>query len=231
LPERALLRPSIDAMRASASCFVLVACCAALGCKASASASLNTSADVDTASDEAPLTESATPSSETQSTAELALLGARHDVRYSGAANATCRCLAVALGGVSDAGIGWRSQVPELDPATQLVIALSSEGVSCPDAPTDSLGASYWGYRIAGDDVIVVVESARDGRPVTAGAIIPKPMGSGRVLLEPLNARVPYGRPLSGGDKRCVLGNPGSPRPATPPSAPASEDSNDETTE
>lgn len=183
---------------------MIVASCAALGCKASADASLKTSADIDSTSDEAPVSENLTqPPSE--SAPEIALLGARHDVRYTGSATPACRCLAVALGPVNEAGISWRSHVPEVDPGTQLVIALSSEGVACPDAPKDGLGASYWGYRMAGQDVIVVVESARDGRPVTSGAIIPKPAGNGRVLVEPLNARVPYGQSLATGEKRCVL--------------------------
>ncbi len=201
-------------MRARASSIVVLASCAVFGCKASASASLNTSADVDSTGDEAPATESLAPTSSAPA-ADIALLGARHDLRYSGAPTATCRCLATALGQANDAGISWRSQVPELDPSTQLVIALSSDGIPCPEAPKDSLGASYWGYRIAGDDVVVVVESARYGRPVTGGAIIPKPPGSGRVLVEPLGGSVPYGRPLAAGEKRCVLGNPG-PRAAAP---------------
>jgi hypothetical protein len=211
-------------MRARATSFVIVASCAVLGCKASASASLKTSGDIDSTSDEAPASESLTqPTS--SSAPEIALLGARHDVRYTGSATPACRCLAAALGPVNQAGISWRSHVPEVDPGTQLVIALSSEGVGCPD-PKDGLGASYWGYRIAGEDVIVVVESARDGRPVTSGAIIPKPTGNGRVLVEPLNARVPYGQSLASGEKRCVLGNPGAPRTAAPapPPAPESDD-------
>lgn len=202
-------------MRARAYSFVIFACCAVLGCKASASASLNTSGDIDGDGDEAPDSESFAPAG-SAAAPDIALLGARHDLRYTGAATATCRCLATALGQANDAGISWRSHIPEVDPSTQLVIALSSEGLPCPDAPKDSLGASYWGYRIAGDDVVVVVESARDGRPVTSGAIIPKPTGNGRVLVEPLGAAVPYGRPLTAGEKRCVLGNPGAARPAAP---------------
>jgi len=209
-------------MRAGASAFLIVACYAVLGCKATASASLKTGADMETSTDEAPNGESLVSDSALQAE-DVALLGARHDVRFSAAPAATCRCLAVALGGANDAGISWRSQVPELDPTTQLVIVLSSDGLPCAEAPKDSLGASYWGYRRAGDDVIVVVESARDGRPVTAGAIIPKPTGSGRVYVEPLRAGVPYGQSLSTGDKRCVLGNPGPTRAASTPPAPAAE--------
>lgn len=212
-------------MRARASSIVIVGSCALLGCKASASASLKTSGDIDTISDEAPLDESVTAAPASPATAEIALLGARHDVRYTGPATATCRCLAVALGHASDPGIAWRSQAPELDPTTQLVIALSSEGLACPDAPKDSFGASYWGYRVAGNDVVVVVESARDGRPVTSGAIIPKPAAGGRVLIEPLQGRGPYGQPLTAGERRCALGNPGPPRPAGAPPAPPAEES------
>jgi hypothetical protein len=211
-------------MRARVSSFVILASCAVLGCKASASASLKTSGDIDGPDDEAPVTANLASAEAPGTLPDIALLGARHDLRYVGPATATCRCLAVTLGGVSDAGMAWRSQVPEVDPSSQLVIALSSEGVACPDAPKDGLGASYWGYRVAGEDVIVVVESARGGRPVTGGAIIPKPAGNGRVFVEPLAASVPYGKPLASGEKRCVLGNPGARRPTGPAVGPAAEE-------
>jgi hypothetical protein len=119
--------------------------------------------------------------------------------------------------------MAWQTQPPSIDPETQLVIALSSAGLSCPGAPADSLGASYWGYRRRGDDVIVVVEAARSGRPITMGAIIPKPFGSGQVYVEPSSPGLVYGKPLSGAGS-CKLGNPGPARSAPPP-LPARSDS------
>lgn len=141
------------------------------------------------------------------------MLGARHDVRPSGAPT-KCSCLAVALGAPTDPKMAWLSGAPKIDARTQLAIALSSEGLSCTGEPEGSLGASYWGYRWDGDNVIVIVEAARFGRPITTGAIIPKPVGEGKVYIQPLAGNVPYGRPLTGGGQRCALGNPGPRRSA-----------------
>jgi hypothetical protein len=107
--------------------------------------------------------------------------------------------------------MAWSASPPRIDETTQLTIALSSEGQACQGEPKQSLGASYWGYRISGDNVIVLVEAARDGRPLTSGAIIPKPVGQGQVFVAPATKRLPYGRPLEGGGQ-CKVGNPGQPR-------------------
>lgn len=146
--------------------------------------------------------------------ADTVLLGARHDLRLaSGAATtAACTCLAVALGSPSDPRFDWSSGAPLTDPEIQLVIALGSSGVPCGSAPNKGLGASYWGYRWSDDDVIVLVEAAKPGRPITTGAVIPKPLGGGKVYVEPTSSKTPYGRPLSGGGNRCLIGNPGAPR-------------------
>jgi len=142
------------------------------------------------------------------------LLGARHDLKLRpGQATANCECVSVALGGSHSQGMVWSAVPPELDEGTQLSIALSSEGQACKGEPKSSLGASYWGYRLAGNDVVVLVEAARDGRPLTVGGIIPKPVGAGQVYLAPASKKLPYGRPLEG-KGLCKIGNPGSPRTA-----------------
>jgi hypothetical protein len=140
------------------------------------------------------------------------LLGARHDLKLrSGSATANCQCLQVALGGSRSPGMAWTSTPPEIDDSTQLSIALTSDGVECKGEPKGSLGASYWGYRISGNDVVVLVESARGGRPLTSGAIIPRPVGPGHVFVAPASQKLPYGRPLSG-KGLCKIGNPGQVR-------------------
>lgn len=140
------------------------------------------------------------------------LLGARHDLKLeAGKGGASCQCLSVALGAVEASGMVWNGGAPSIDPSTQLAIALSSEGQACQSEPEQSLGASYWGYRISGDDVIVLVEAAREGRPLTNGAIIPKPVGHGQVFVAPASKKLPYGRALDG-QERCALGNPGQAR-------------------
>jgi hypothetical protein len=137
------------------------------------------------------------------------LLGARHDLRLQpGSATATCECLSVALGGARSSGMAWGAAPPQLDERTQLSIALSSEGQPCKGEPKKSLGASYWGYRLNGNDVVVLVEAARGGRPLTAGAVIPKPVGPGQVYVAPASKKLPYGRALQG-KGLCKIGNPG----------------------
>lgn len=142
------------------------------------------------------------------------LLGARHDLRLrAGQSTATCQCLAVAVGGSHGTPMLWSAAPPDIDESRQLSIALSSEGQTCSGEPKGSLGASYWGYRISGNDVIVLVEAARGGRPLTNGAIIPKPVGPGQVYVAPASKKLPYGH-ASDGKGMCKVGNPGQPRVA-----------------
>ena len=79
----------------------------------------------------------------------------------------------------------------------------TAAAVPCAQPAAGSLGAPYGGYRMVNDDVIVFVENAAFGRPVTSGAIIPAPQGGGQVYIEPVSSKVPYGRPLDGNGKRC----------------------------
>jgi hypothetical protein len=142
------------------------------------------------------------------------LLGARHDLKLrSGKGTASCECLTVALGSSRSSGMAWNAVPPELDETTQLTLALSSDGQACKGEPKQSLGASYWGYRISGNDVVVLVEAARGGRPLTGGAVIPKPVGPGQVYVAPASKTLPYGRSLEG-KGLCKIGNPGQVRAA-----------------
>jgi len=135
---------------------------------------------------------------------EYALLGARHDLNYNGPKTPTCQCLAVTLSDqAGDPAFQWDMAPPQLDPSTQWLIALSSNGVPCDATPAGTLGASYQGYTIDGNDVVVSVEALGEGRPMTNGAIIPRPSGTGSVLIE--SAGAVYGRPLDGRGKRCKI--------------------------
>jgi len=147
------------------------------------------------------------------------LLGARHDMNLVLVnANATCACLKAAIGAASSAAFHWQGSVPHLDDETQLAMALSSEGSPCEKEPKGSSGASYWGYKISGNDVIVFVEGARAGRPRTVAAIIPKPVADGQVYIAPAKSKLPYGRALDGKATKCKIGNVATKRakPFTP---------------
>ena len=143
---------------------------------------------------------------------EYALLGARHDLNYAGPKTPACACLAVALRDQpGDGAFQWDIEPPRLDTNTQWIVALSSNDVPCDAPPSGTLGASYQGYVTEGNDVIVFVEALGEGRPMTRGAIIPRPKPSGSVFVEPTNAV--YGKPLDGKGKRCKLPAPGGSKP------------------
>ena len=190
----------------------LVAVIAAVGCHASVSAKVKTSEDaqvegVDESTAE-PSSEplAGEPDAEKPPTA-TALLGARHDLHLAASVNSpTCTCLAAAVGMPNESSFAWSDGMPTLDAESQEVVALTSQGIKCDaEIPKDTLGASYWGYKVEGNDVIVFVENARFGRPITTGAIIPKPAPGGHVYIQPASKKVPFGRPLSGGGSRCQL--------------------------
>jgi hypothetical protein len=147
------------------------------------------------------------------------LLGARADMSLVVEhANAACACLKVAIGSAPSAAFRWQGSVPQLNDDTQLAMALSSESMPCQNEPKGSSGASYWGYRISGNDVIVFVEGARAGRPRAGAAIIPKPVADGQVYVAPAKSKMPYGRPLDGKGTQCKVGNVATKRttPFTP---------------
>jgi hypothetical protein len=146
--------------------------------------------------------------------ADAALVGARPDLQLaSESPSPACECLAVAVGGASDPAFFWQAGPPKTS-SDQLVVAVTAQGLDCPQAPEGSLGATYWGYRQEGPNVIVVVEPAREGRPMTTGAIIPRPGPGGAVYVAPQSSRSPYGRPLQSGERYCRVSS------ATPGGAP-----------
>ncbi|HEY6724167.1 MAG TPA: hypothetical protein VI197_09040 [Polyangiaceae bacterium] len=157
-----------------------------------------------------------------------ALLGARRDLKYQGAKQATCSCLAVAVGAPSNSAFSWEHGPPIVDGSRQLVIGLSSEGVSCSE--NVGLGASYKGYQTPGNDVVVMVERAHEGRPVTSGAVIPRPIAGGQVYVVAAEPGSPFGGAIGDTKQRCKLELPAAAaggateRVALAPAAPADEE-------
>jgi hypothetical protein len=195
-----------------------------MGCQASTSARVsgtaqgnveaNTSADVrgESAEDAPKLAglsnSSSFPRDEDATAAEdspKALFGARAGLHLASPTSANCQCLAVVVGQPNDGRFVWTGQPSSIDPTTQIAVALGSDGLDCPSAPRGTLGASYHGYSVEGQDVVISVESGKLGRPVTHGAILPRPVDGGRVLVRPVDARTPYGRALDGNTSRCVV--------------------------
>lgn len=152
---------------------------------------------------------SAAAADDAEAQEDYPLLGARHDLAYAGPTTPTCRCLAARVEDRSDApSLRWEIAAPPIDRRTQWVVVLSSQGVPCEGAPANSLGASYQGYETDGDDVIVFVEALGEGRPMTQGAIIPRPPRDGAVYIEASGSV--YGKPLQSDQKRCKLPSPGA---------------------
>lgn len=194
---------------------ILVLALSAASCKASLNAEARVGKEDEVDFDE-PISEATAGMAEDEGYSEGALLGARHDLTVASniQKSPTCNCIFAAVGSASDPRFEWQSRRPRTNPNTQLVIALTSEGMPCEGVPEGSLGASYWGYVRSGDDIVVLVETARAGRPITSGAIIPKPFGDGQVLIRPASRKTPFGRPLNKDTRNCELGNPGGVRTA-----------------
>jgi hypothetical protein len=173
--------------------------------KASSSGSSDVDFDASKKRDEAwesealPASNSKTPASTAKqespsSPANATLLGARHDLNPSGNPAPACQCLVVVAGEPTRAGLAWSGPAPQIDPKTQLVVALTSDQVACSVAAPQ---ASYMGYEQRDDSVVILVEGAVAGRPLTRGAIVPRPMGGGKLLIESAT-NLPYGKAPSG---------------------------------
>lgn len=221
--------------------------CATFGCAGSMGADARMTAELDAQEPaglekEPPPAESKQPLQEQPVTAEetaraqlaaspepqvtFALLGARHDFSVRDASSALhCHCVGALLGPPSSGNLTWQGEMPRTKPEAQLMLALVPDA-NCAGASKDSGGASYWGYRIQGNDVVVLLEDWKEGRPRTLGAIIPKPPEGGQVYLAPRGKNVPFGLPMSGAGDRCALGNPGPKRnePLIPDAAPPDAD-------
>jgi hypothetical protein len=202
---------------------LLVAGALAVGCKASAQADAKVSSQLsseeikdfdrplEASSDAVPAAVGGEPAAE----GDLALLGARHDLGYAGPAQPICKCLAVRVEDRADAtSLHWDMSPPNIDRKSQWIVALTSKGVACDGAPAGTLGASYQGYETDGDDVVVFVEALGEGRPMTNGAIIPRPPRDGGVYVEAAGSV--FGKPLQADQKRCKLPTPGGDAPAEP---------------
>lgn len=189
------------------------------GCKASAGGKINSAGDaegsaslegepeVDPALEPGAGAESSPALPELgQARGEAALLGARHDLFLRSEARVqSCTCLRIAAGHPRDPAFEWESVIPEIDPASQVVVAFSSRGEVCEGEPPESRGASYHGYEKRGADVVVMVEASRPGRPLVGGAVLPRPDAGGRILVVPVPGDMPYGKPKGDANAACEV--------------------------
>ena len=110
---------------------------------------------------------------------------------------AACSCIAAAVGMPADPAFRWRSEPPKVA-SDGMVIAISTEGIAC---DKQGPGPSIRGVDRSGEDVIVVIEDFKDGRPSALGAIIPNPGANGAVYVK-ASGKTVYGHPIGAGGGR-----------------------------
>ncbi len=132
------------------------------------------------------------------------LLGVRHDLLLAdGAHTARCHCLAVEVGPATDRRFFWMSGAPTLG-ADAVAVALSARGIACSGGDAEEKRRpSISAVDQIGDDILIEVEDLPEGRPLAAGAVIPKPGPNGGVYVRPRNAKSIYAKGAPGG--RCKV--------------------------
>jgi hypothetical protein len=130
-------------------------------------------------------------------------LGVVHDLSLApGAARApACRCLAVGYGAPTDPKFSWQEGPPSIEPGT-MAVAIATDGVPCSARGQAPSRASISGVERVGDDIVLVVENVREGRPVMRGALVAPPSGKGSLLVRARHG-APYGAPPNGGPGPC----------------------------
>lgn len=133
---------------------------------------------------------------------KLILIGARHDLSVKPGSPTPCQCLSVVIGQPNDPKLAWKNGPPKTNPNEQIVMALSSKGIACPE---QGPGASYMGHVEEGPNIIITVEPVVEGVPLTEGAILPLPKAGGQFFIQPYG-KIPYGKSLDG-KTRCAVGS------------------------
>jgi hypothetical protein len=138
-----------------------------------------------------------------------AWIGVSHDLSLADAKARTpvCQCLAAAAGSPSDPAFAWRSGMPAVDEDT-IAVAISGDGVPCSATVGKGKAAhaplpSIAGMERVGDDLVVDVEEAVDGRPTVRGLLAKRPGPTGSVIVRARS--LPFGRPEGGGKGTCRI--------------------------
>ncbi|AKT36866.1 hypothetical protein [Chondromyces crocatus] len=138
--------------------------------------------------------------------APSALIGVRHDLMLAPSPNRKerCSCLAVEVGDLQDRRFQWVAGAPEVDERA-LAFALSARGVTCPggNADEEKRRPSISAVDQEGNDLIVEVEELPEGRPLAAGAVIPRPAAGGAIYVKGRSGALPYARTTGAG--RCKV--------------------------
>lgn len=168
--------------------------------------------DEDTAYESSPTPAPAQPSADTPVQAKLApaeptrpnFIGVTPDLTLSPAESRTvaCQCLALAHGQPSSPAFQWQGGPPEATDHS-MAVAISGEGVPCNwegEVPVPSIA----GVERSGNDVVITIEPAREGRPIMRGAMILRPGPKGALVIKG-KGNVPWGRPADGSAGTCRI--------------------------
>jgi hypothetical protein len=140
----------------------------------------------------------------TASASQPGVLGVRHDLMLAeGAHTARCNCLAVEVGPAADPRFFWTTAAPTIG-TEAITVALGARGVPCTGGDADEKRRpSISAVDLVGDDVLIEVEDLPEGRPLAAGAVVPRPGPSGSIYVRPRNSKVIYASGAPGG--RCKV--------------------------
>jgi hypothetical protein len=83
-----------------------------------------------------------------------------------------------------------------------MAVAIAADGVACSARGAAPARASILGVEHSGDDIVLIVENVKEGRPVMHGALVAPPAGKGSLLVRARRG-APYGAPPGGGPGPC----------------------------
>lgn len=116
--------------------------------------------------------------------------------------DAACQCLALAHGQPGSSAFQWQGGAPAATDDS-MAVAISGEGVSCAwsgEVPSPSIA----GVERSGDDVVLTIEPAREGRPIMRGAMILRPGPNGALIVKG-KGNVPFGKRADGSAGACRI--------------------------
>lgn len=195
-------------------CTAFVGCHAEVRTKADFSASargnaedLDDSEDTATSWDSEPAAQAKASQDPSPVPTRASFIGVTPDLTLAPSSSRTpaCMCLALEHGAPGKSAFQWQGGTPEATTET-MAVAISGEGVPCAwnaegaVPPIPSIAA----VERSGQDVVLTIEPAREGRPIMRGAVILRPGAKGELIVKG-RGRVPFGRPADGSAGTCRI--------------------------
>src|SRR5262249_9808963 len=117
---------------------------------------------------------------------------------------ARCACLAVEVGPANHPAFFWTGGVPKIG-TDATAVAIGARGVDCPGGDPDESRRrpSISAVDQENNDIIIEIEDLPQGRPIAAGAIVPRPGAGGSIYVRPRAPGQVYAKGAPGG--RCKV--------------------------